>query len=114
MVRNAEDRLVLRCINHGFHVEESHGTPPETTMLSAPGWVSLMTVFPSSPAARRFYAPMYTPTFDASSGVPVKCCVCSVCGYVELYHGPIADPAVWAEKHDELVDRVLSKAEGSE
>jgi hypothetical protein len=71
----------LRCVNDAQHGPAGH----PTTMIVNEGWNALTIVHPPPDAH-----------FDPHRGAPVRCFVCTVCGYVELYSGLIVDPKTWS------------------
>ena len=80
-IRYKEGQNVTFCINADA---EGHGGGPHTTMFKGEGWSALMVMSPPPNVV-----------FNAASGTPVRCYVCRVCGYVEMYLGTISEPAAW-------------------
>lgn len=68
----------LVCINYDHHGETT------TTMQAGPGWYAITKVEPPPDVV-----------FNPSTGMAVRCSICRVCGYVEMYAGAITDPATW-------------------
>lgn len=79
--------VVLRCINH--ESMPSHQTGQETTMVATQEWNALTQVSPPQAGEIRF---------SPNAGIPIRALVCSICGYVELYAGPILEPQTWGGK----------------
>ena len=63
----------------------------DTTMVVAADWGSITSVVP--PTQLDPFAGLSKP-----SVLPVRCYVCSVCGYVEMYAGTITDPDTWGHR----------------
>jgi len=96
-----QGHLVLRCINRHWR-EEDDGPkpkdpadpsrswePPKTTMVAEPGWLAIP-IAPQAPTGARL-----TYMHSHQRALPVQVCVCSVCGYVEMYAGPVIAPKDW-------------------
>lgn len=78
-----DGQLILKCMNHDSVIAHT-ATGLESTMTKAEQWNVLTTVTPPP-----------TVVFKPDTGLPVRCYVCGVCGYVELYSGSITEPLVW-------------------
>jgi hypothetical protein len=69
----------LRCINY-----LSHGQHAGSTMVKQSMFHALIVVNPPPNV-----------TFNPGSGMPLRCYVCSVCGYIEMYAAGIAEHDTW-------------------
>lgn len=80
-----DNQRVVRCVNHGLgdHVL----APGQVSTMRITQWHALTQVVPPNAGA-----PVH---FNPNAGIPVKCCICQVCGYVELYSGIVQNPQVW-------------------
>lgn len=78
---------VIRCINHESHKGYEN---IKTTMMPASGWFAITGIVPPDLKNNIKEA-----SFRPNEGMPLKVYVCSVCGYVELYNGMIADKNTW-------------------
>lgn len=79
--RNA---FVLRCINH-----------PQNLALIA-GYQTLVGATPPQLIASASGPPMVVPAhIDQNRITPLRCYVCQLCGYIEMYSAPIMDPGEW-------------------
>jgi hypothetical protein len=68
----------LICINHMQHKSVT------TTMQRLPDYHALVSVDPPPKV-----------NFKLGSGMPVRCYVCRVCGYVEMYATGVAERDLW-------------------
>jgi hypothetical protein len=78
--------MVLLCVNKDMMNHVLAG--PGSTMMHSGTWHAVTAIEP--PVALGV-----APTFNPSSGIPVRCYMCKICGYVELYAGSITNPEVW-------------------
>lgn len=75
--------LVRRCINHRSASHEL-GTGQLTTMRVCDQWNALTIAYPPGLPWAGSDEPSAPPRFSGLGGLPVRCYVCRVCGYVEL------------------------------
>lgn len=59
-------------------------------MSAGPAWHAVTTVVPVPTPGGKVVAQL-----NPRSLMPVRAYLCSVCGYVELYAGAVAEPAIW-------------------
>jgi hypothetical protein len=80
--------VILRCINHQTVQSDHEPAMVEgTTMRAEAEWFSLINVRPPQDNEHARLNPGY--------GQSVRCYVCAVCGYIELYAAEIVDPKTW-------------------
>ncbi len=105
---------VIRCINYhgaefmpriaGEQDPEHPGRskePPKTTMVQVPGWWLVPQALDPSISLARFLpagrpAPPGTAIgLSPPTGMPLQLFICTKCGYVEMYAGPVTNPTDW-------------------
>ena len=89
--------LILVCVNYGVATIPHEPEPGEvTTMRRAEEWNALTLAYPPGHLPFGVHIPgPPRPVFSGVGGIPVRCFVCRVCGYIEMYAGPIIEPATW-------------------
>jgi hypothetical protein len=95
----ATKEAVLVCANHEDPTHKPVSAAGEilallsthTTMLRTTGWHVLIGI--EEPPTEGGWARQ-----DSRRIVPVRCYVCRVCGYVELYSGMITDQDTWSKQ----------------
>lgn len=79
LVRQESGELLLVCASHG---DGNHGSGT-STMRALPGWRALVVAHASGDR------------LDPNEGTPLRCYVCSICGYVESYLAQRVAPEEW-------------------
>lgn len=83
-----DGQVLLKCVNHDAMIAHA-ATGQPTTMQRTASWFAITGVEPPGSGVNNL------PRFNPGSGIPVRLYICSVCGYVELYAGAVAEPLVW-------------------
>jgi hypothetical protein len=82
-------QLVIQCVNQYLpnHQAALAVGGQQSTMHVSPRWYAVTNVEP--PTAN------FAAQFNPHAGIPVRCYLCRICGYMEMYSGAIASPQVW-------------------
>jgi hypothetical protein len=83
------NQFVVMCVNREL--------ADHRAALVAPGQVSTMQIVLQWHALTHVTPPMADAPvhFNSNAGIPVRSCICQVCGYIELYSGIVQNPQVW-------------------
>jgi hypothetical protein len=110
-IKRVGDAWTILCINGCVdHTQPDVTVGAEVTEVSsmqmAIGWNALMVAKPPHPgplppivaALLSHQRGPFGTRLDPSTAAPVRMYICSVCGYVELYHGPTLYPKAWGNE----------------
>jgi hypothetical protein len=85
-----ENRAIVQCVNRDL---------PDHRQ-AAPGQASTMVTLASFHAVTSVTTPQDPGgvTFNPGAGIPVRCYICRVCGYVEMYAATFSEPNIWGQR----------------
>lgn len=86
-------KIVVQCVNQKRHLDDkefkSQHLLARTSMIPMHDWNAITHVKPPNVETNQNL--VFVPTM----GLPVKVFICTICGYVELYAGPVIEPKTW-------------------